>query len=72
MNINYSEYLNSDQWKRKRKLVMERSNGVCEGCGVYKANQVHHLSYRRLGNEMLFDLVALCRSCHMAIHNVQA
>jgi hypothetical protein len=31
-------------------------------------SHVHHLNYQRLGDEMLFDLVALCEGCHQKLH----
>jgi 5-methylcytosine-specific restriction endonuclease McrA len=35
---------------------------------VERAVEVHHLTYERLGEERLTDLVALCRSCHEREH----
>ena len=60
----YRTYLLSDAWKAKRALVMRRCDGTCEGCGVAEATDVHHLHYRHLFNELLFELVGLCRKCH--------
>jgi len=37
------------------------------GCGG-KGLEVHHLSYRRLGNELLSDLIVLCVGCHKKQH----
>jgi 5-methylcytosine-specific restriction endonuclease McrA len=34
-----------------------------DGCQS-RATQVHHLTYRHLGNEPLFELMAICRDCH--------
>jgi hypothetical protein len=31
--------------------------------------EVHHLTYARLGDEPLSDLLGLCKSCHRAIHH---
>ncbi len=70
MNTRYQQYLASSTWRQKRTLVMQRAQGVCEGCGKAEPDQVHHLTYRRLGDEMLFDLAALCRSCHERIHGI--
>lgn len=67
----YSGYLNSEPWRIKRSIVMRRADGVCEGCGVNNATQVHHLTYDRVGKEMLFDLVAICESCHKSIHGAE-
>lgn len=64
----YAGYLNSPQWRSKRALVFTRSQGMCEGCGRREAVQVHHLTYARVGREMLFDLAAVCMECHRAIH----
>jgi 5-methylcytosine-specific restriction endonuclease McrA len=60
----YDAYLASYQWKQKRKQVLERDNYTCQGCGVRPAEQVHHLTYRRVGREMNFDLVSVCTRCH--------
>lgn len=65
----YEEYLHSTEWRSKRALVLKRSSGECEGCGLSRATQVHHITYARLGNEMLFDLVAVCDECHERIHH---
>lgn len=64
----YNAYLQSPEWARKRDKVLKRANGLCEGCGEAKAIQVHHKTYDRVGQEMLFDLVAVCTRCHEAIH----
>jgi 5-methylcytosine-specific restriction endonuclease McrA len=65
----YNDHLASDRWRELRRLVMARCHGTCEGCGERPAVQIHHLTYERLGNEMLFDLVAVCMTCHETIHN---
>ena len=65
----YIEYLKTDSWKQKRLRVLERSNGFCEGCLVKKATQVHHKTYRNVGDEFLFQLVAICNDCHEKFHD---
>lgn len=65
----YRQYLASEQWREKRWKVLRRANDICEGCGEARATQVHHLTYKRVGQEMLFDLVAICDECHQSIHN---
>lgn len=67
----YEEYLDSPEWARKRGLIFARANGRCEGCGDRRATQVHHLTYTHVGRELLFQLVAVCRDCHEAIHHAQ-
>lgn len=65
----YNQYLKTDKWRKKRAAVLERAKGLCEGCRSKEATQVHHLTYDRVGNEMLFDLVAVCDECHEVIHD---
>jgi hypothetical protein len=64
----YDEYLESPEWDERRSRVLSRARGVCEGCRKEPATQVHHLTYERVGREMLFDLAAVCRDCHDCIH----
>lgn len=67
-DASYAAYMHSDEWRAKRKAVMLRAQGICEGCRAKTAVQVHHLHYRRVFREMLFDLVAICKECHEACH----
>ena len=76
MNLKYRNYLNSPQWQAKKQQLLERSRkkagsdnifGVCERCGYkpWKPNlQVHHLTYERIYEEKLEDLILLCPKCH--------
>lgn len=61
-------YLKTPRWRAMRALVLSRAKGKCEGCGTKAATEVHHLNYDHAGNELLFELVALCRDCHKRIH----
>ena len=61
-------YLLSEKWKIISAKVMRRANGVCEGCLEARASQVHHLSYYNIGDEFIFELVAVCRECHQRYH----
>lgn len=65
----YNEYLKSDEWLKKRTRVLERANNQCEGCRNRRATQVHHLNYKHVFNEFLFELVALCDECHRRLHD---
>lgn len=60
----YSEYLASPIWKHKASLVLKRAGNICEACGEESATQVHHLTYTNVGEEPLYDLVAVCYNCH--------
>ena len=61
----YNAYLRSPVWLNKRRRVLQRCNGWCEGCGERRAIQVHHLCYPRgclpgsaqwIAQEKLWDL----------------
>lgn len=64
----YILHLQSDYWRNIRLKVMERDCHLCQECKECSATEVHHLTYERLGNELLEDLLAVCRSCHLKIH----
>lgn len=64
----YVNYLSSPKWKERRERVLQRANYLCEGCLENRATTVHHLNYRHIYHEMLFDLVALCHACHAMCH----
>lgn len=64
----YQEYLQSPQWKVKRQKVLERDRSKCQGCLERTATQVHHLTYQHVFDELLFELVAMCESCHQKCH----
>ena len=61
----YLAYLKSPEWDEKRRLILARSNGVCEQCRSQPAAEVHHLHYNTLYRERLCDLLHVCRSCHV-------
>lgn len=65
---NYNEYLQSDEWKRKRN---ERVlyDGKCMICGRPFDLEVHHMTYNRLPNERYSDLITVCRNCHEKIES---
>jgi 5-methylcytosine-specific restriction endonuclease McrA len=67
----YETYLLSPEWDDKRRRVLEREGGICEGCRKRPATQVHHETYQNVGNEPLFELRAVCRVCHQAIHGIE-
>lgn len=66
----YQKYLNSPEWKEKRKEIFEKRKGICELCGEKLENKyhVHHDNYNNLGNEKESDLILLCENCHNDIH----
>ena len=65
---NYNEYLKTDEWRAKRAKVIERAGSLCEGCRQRPASQVHHLTYKHVFAEFMFELVAVCDECHDRLH----
>ncbi|WFE77300.1 HNH endonuclease [Roseinatronobacter sp. S2] len=64
----YEAYRRTPLWQAKRARVLKRANGLCEGCLEAAAVVVHHLTYANMGDELFFQLVALCRDCHTKAH----
>jgi 5-methylcytosine-specific restriction endonuclease McrA len=70
----YDAYRQTPEWQRIRAAVLRR-NPICQGCGINRSTQAHHLTYEtynRLGITMLFELVAVCEDCHRLIHQQQS
>ena len=68
----YEEYINSDDWKvKKRKEARGRLGSKCEICSTTKRLQLHHNNYATLKEEDVEkDLALVCRSCHGKFHEV--
>jgi hypothetical protein len=64
----YDRYLESPEWRARRKLVLRRAGGICEGCLERRATQVHHRTYEHVGDELCFELIAICDQCHDRVH----
>jgi len=62
-------YLKSEEWQRKRYVVLKRDNHKCVYCGA-PATQVHHKKYakRKIGKEPIKWLVSICGECHSKKH----
>lgn len=63
----YDEYLRSTVWMVKRQICLETRFGRCAHCDA-EAQQAHHLTYERVGNEHPDDLLPLCATCHQRAH----
>jgi len=68
----YTEYLKSDDWKRKRYVVLKRDNWKCVHCGV-SATEVHHKKYApfSIGREPIEWLESVCNNCHSNQHGIE-
>jgi len=64
----YAAYLKTDKWRSKRAHVIDRENGICQGCRERRIEEIHHLTYENCGDELLFQLVGLCQTCHRRAH----
>jgi 5-methylcytosine-specific restriction endonuclease McrA len=66
----YRQYLQSDEWKRKRYVVLKRDNWRCVYCSA-PATEVHHLKYAKynIGKEPIEWLVSVCKDCHNSKHH---
>lgn len=67
----YNQHLMSEKWMLIREKVFARSKGVCEGCRERRPTAVHHLTYDHMGDELLWELVAVCRECHERAHDLR-
>jgi 5-methylcytosine-specific restriction endonuclease McrA len=68
-DLQYQQYIKTPRWREKRDRVLERDHYLCQACLRRRAAQAHHLTYKHAkrpleGNEPLFDLVAVCQTCH--------
>ena len=63
-------YMASENWERLRQERITLCKGICEArtknCEKY-ASDIHHISYAHIGDEALWDLRAVCRSCHKKV-----
>lgn len=64
----YEAYRNGRHWRRLRNNL-KAGKPQCMGCNKYRATELHHLTYDRLGREKYRNLIALCRNCHQSIHD---
>jgi 5-methylcytosine-specific restriction endonuclease McrA len=64
----HRSYLRSSEWKARRRDALARAGGRCQDCGSSERLHVHHLTYKRHGNELQRDLRVLCSRCHRKRH----
>ena len=78
---NYQRLLNSKRWKEVKRIVWQRTNGLCEEClkqGIVRAGvDCHHIvpvetaTTPQEMERLCFDVNnvrLLCIACHSAIH----
>lgn len=70
MNQTYSDYLQSPEWRSKRAQRLKISQNRCAACGSTDKVEVHHLTYARIFNEDMEDLLPLCEEHHEAAERI--
>ncbi len=71
-NTFYLKYLKSPQWQIKREMYFAAKGKWCKACGKSQGPiQIHHITYDRLGRELLGDLTSLCPPCHNKVGQTQ-
>jgi hypothetical protein len=66
----YADYLQSEQWRKRREILLRKADHRCQLCNSKDQLQAHHRTYDRIFKEEPNDLVVLCRSCHERFHNI--
>lgn len=77
---NYKQFLKSDNWKDfknkfyKTKVVQEMvekfGQPVCEFCCTKGKLNIHHWTYKKLGNDVAGYMSLICDECHNTIHSM--
>jgi len=65
----YLCYLQSQRWRTLAKAVRMRAKGKCEICLRANGEECAHLTYQRIFNELISDLLWLCKKCHRELDN---
>ena len=73
-NVNYWEYIKSEQWIKFRDKIYTEKKGRCELCNkkVYGSFNVHHVNYANLGHEKKNDVMLFCFNCHKYFHKFKS
>lgn len=68
----YKAYIQSKEWQAVRKRFWSsKLPKNCFVCGELGGKMdLHHRTYKNLGNERLMDLVPVHRNCHYEIHYI--
>lgn len=69
-------FYKTDQWDRKRNIVLRRDEYKCRECNRYgkstPATVVHHINPIETSPELrlkTWNLISLCNKCHEAMHD---
>jgi len=75
----YQKYLSSPHWRNLQKSLKSNPKyqtcyscdltlAVLISCGDTDGIDLHHISYKNIGNETEKDIVPLCSDCHHRVH----
>lgn len=62
------DYSSTPQWRERRSSYLAKHEAKCFVCSL-PCDQLHHITYDRIGNERDTDLIWLCRPHHYQVHN---
>ena len=65
---NYSDYLKTEHWKKKKQSFLATVKRECMICSRKENLHVHHITYKNIGDERNNQLALLCKTCHFSAH----
>lgn len=65
--MKYTQYIKGNDWLEKSARYLQEYP-ICELCHKFPGTQVHHTSYKRMGEEKRKDLMGVCDRCHKHLH----
>lgn len=68
--VGYEKYLKTRHWFNLRRSIITKDSR-CSACGYPGNINLHHRSYKNIGNESKGDFVVLCGKCHDKIHKIK-
>lgn len=74
--MTYHNYIMSRRWREHPARLAELAASgfrcrLCNDEGTDGPLEVHHRTYKNLGNEQVGDLTTLCRRCHLLVTDHQ-
>ncbi len=66
----WHDYLSSAEWEEIKNQRLKIDNFKCVICKSKDKLYCHHLTYGRIFEEKLTDLITLCLNCHRWIHKI--
>ena len=64
-----SAYYASSHWISMAAKRKDHDAWRCVQCGSREELQTHHWRYNLFNENMIFDLITLCRECHVRVHS---